>query len=106
MILKPLISINIPIFNCEDYLLRCLNSVKEQTYKNIEIVLVNDCTKDNSVIIANTFIMENPELKVKLIQHEENQGLSVVRNTGIDASVGDYIFFLDSDCYGGISNTV
>ena len=57
MILKPLISINIPIFNCEDYLLRCLNSVKEQTYKNIEIVLVNDCTKDNSVIIANTFIM-------------------------------------------------
>lgn len=97
MILKPLISINIPIFNCEDYLLRCLNSVKEQTYKNIEIVLVNDCTKDNSVIIANTFIMENPELKVKLIQHEENQGLSVVRNTGIDASVGDYIFFLDSD---------
>ena len=93
----PLISINIPVFKCEKYILRCLESVKNQTYKNLEIILVNDCTPDNSIAMINQFVQENSDLKIKLYEHEKNSGLSVVRNTGIKASKGDYIYFLDSD---------
>lgn len=93
----PLISINIPVFKCEKYILRCLESVKKQTYKNFEIILVNDCTPDNSMAIINQFVEENPDLNIKIHEHEKNSGLSVVRNTGINASEGTYIYFLDSD---------
>lgn len=93
----PLISINIPVFKCEKYILRCLESVKKQTYKNFEIILVNDCTPDNSMAIINQFVQENPDLSTKIHEHEKNSGLSVVRNTGINASDGTYIYFLDSD---------
>jgi len=93
----PLISINIPIFKCEDYIFRCLESVKNQTYQNIEIILVNDCTPDNSLSIIDKFTQDNPNLNIKLIHHTENAGLSVVRNTGIEHSNGEYIYFLDSD---------
>lgn len=96
---RPSVSINIPVYKCEKYLLRCLESVKNQTYNNLEIILVNDCTPDNSVKIAQDFISENPDLNIKLIHHEKNQGLSIARNSGIDASSGDYIYMLDSDDY-------
>lgn len=95
----PLVSINIPVYKCEDYILRCLNSVKNQTYKNLEIILVNDCTPDNSVEIINTFIKANPELNITLYHLEENEGLSIVRNKGIAESTGKYIYMLDSDDY-------
>jgi len=94
---SPLVSINIPVYKCENYIERCLESVKKQTYKNIEIVLVNDCTTDNSITIIEKFIISNPKLNINLIHHKENKGLSVVRNTGIDNSRGEYIYFLDSD---------
>ena len=94
---KPLVSINIPVFKCEKYILRCLESVKKQTYTNFEIVLVNDCTPDKSMDIIKDFIQENPILDIKIIEHDQNSGLSVVRNSGINASFGEYIFFLDSD---------
>lgn len=95
--MNPLISINIPVFKCEKYVLRCLESVRNQTYKNLEIILVNDQTTDNSVEIIENYISNNPDLNIKLIHHETNQGLSVVRNTGIENSNGEFIFFLDSD---------
>lgn len=94
---QPLISINIPVFKCEKYILRCLESVKNQTYKNLEIILVNDCTPDNSIAIINDFVQKNPDLKINIYEHVKNSGLSVVRNTGIKASEGKYIYFLDSD---------
>lgn len=94
---QPLISVNIPIFKCEKYILRCLESVKNQTYKNFEIILVNDCTPDDSMFLVSDFIKENGNLDIKIIEHAENSGLSVVRNTGIANSSGKYIFFLDSD---------
>ncbi|KFC23538.1 glycosyltransferase family 2 protein [Epilithonimonas lactis] len=94
---QPLISINIPIYNCEKYIVRCLESVKQQTYKNMEVILVNDCTPDQSMILVQDFIDANPQLNVKIIEHEKNSGLSVVRNTGIKSSLGEYIYFLDSD---------
>lgn len=98
----PLVSINIPVYKCENYILRCLESVKNQTYKNLEIILVNDATPDNSIEIIEKFISENPDLNIQLLHHEKNSGLSVVRNTGIDNSSGKYIYMLDSDDY--ISN--
>ncbi|MFV0156677.1 glycosyltransferase [Empedobacter falsenii] len=94
---QPLVSINIPVYKCEKCIIRCLESVKSQTYPNIEIILVNDCTPDNSVKLIEDFVKNNPQLDTKLYHHETNQGLSVVRNTGIDKSKGKYIYFLDSD---------
>lgn len=94
----PLVTISIPIYKCEDFLEQCLNSVLSQTYKNIEVTLINDQTPDNSVEIAEKFIAENNLKESWKIYHlEENSGLSVVRNKGIDTANGKYIFFLDSD---------
>lgn len=96
---SPLVSINIPVYKCEKYIYRCLESVKNQTYKNLEIILINDCTPDNSVEIITNYINGNPELTIKLFHFETNQGLSVVRNKGLDKSTGKYIYMLDSDDY-------
>lgn len=96
---QPLVSINIPVYKSEKYIFRCLESVKNQTYQNLEIILVNDGTPDNSVGLIEKFTQENPDLNIRLIHHKENSGLSVVRNTGIDHSKGKYIYFLDSDDY-------
>ncbi|WP_445431849.1 glycosyltransferase family 2 protein [Chryseobacterium indoltheticum] len=95
--MNPLVTISIPIFKCEKFIIRCLESVKNQTYKNLEIVLVNDCTPDDSMLLVKNFIDANPDLTIKIIEHQENSGLSVVRNNGIKASTGKYLFFLDSD---------
>ena len=95
--MNPLVTISIPIFKCEKFIIRCLESVKNQTYKNLEIVLVNDCTPDESMLLVKNFMDANPDLTIKIIKHQENSGLSVVRNNGIKASTGKYLFFLDSD---------
>lgn len=95
--MNPLVTISIPIFKCEKFIIRCLESVKKQTYKNLEIVLVNDCTPDDSMLLVKNFMDANPDLTIKIIEHQENSGLSVVRNNGIKASTGKYLFFLDSD---------
>lgn len=94
---NPLVTISIPIFKCEEFLEKCLDSVLKQTYQNLEVTLINDQTPDNSVEIAEKFI-EKYQLKDWKIYHlEENLGLSVVRNKGIDTANGKYLFFLDSD---------
>lgn len=93
----PLVTISIPIFKCETFLEKCLQSVRAQTYKNIEVTLINDRTPDNSVEIAERFIREHQLQNWKIYHLEENSGLSVVRNKGIDTAQGKYLFFLDSD---------
>jgi len=90
----PLVSVIVPVYNVEQYLDECLNSIRQQTYKNVEIIVVEDCSTDNSL---NTLTKHLEDSRVKLIQHEKNSGLSVARNTGIDAANGDYIMFVDSD---------
>ena len=95
---NPLISIIIPVYNVEDYITDCLNSILIQDYLNLEIILVNDATPDNSISIAEKAIESLKEkYKVIIINHESNKGLSAARNTGINASRGDYLFFIDSD---------
>lgn len=95
--MTPLVTISIPLFKCEDFLENCLKSVLAQTYSNIEVTLINDQTPDQSVAIAERFITKYQLQNWNIYHLEENSGLSVVRNKGIDTAKGKYIFFLDSD---------
>lgn len=88
------ISIVIPIYNAEDHLQRCVDSVLNQTEKNIEIILVDDGSKDNSIEICKNYL--NQDKRVHLI-HQENSGVSAARNRGIEQACGEYIGFVDSD---------
>lgn len=91
-----MVSIIIPVYNVEKYINRCIDSVINQTYKNIEIILVDDGSTDNSGKICDSY--EKKDERIKVI-HKENGGLSSSRNVGIDLSRGDIITFLDSDDY-------
>ncbi|WP_339316210.1 glycosyltransferase [Oceanobacillus sp. FSL W7-1304] len=91
-----LISIIIPVYNVEEYLQECLDSVLHQTYKNIEIIAINDGSSDNSLEILKTYALKNENIK---IISQENSGQSVARNKGIKIATGKYIYFLDSDDY-------
>ena len=91
-------SIVIPCYNSEQFILRPLNSLKKQVYKNLEIIVVNDGSKDNSEQVILDFIKDNQKLDVKY-RRIENSGPSTARNVGIELATGDYICFLDSDDY-------
>lgn len=91
------ISVIIPIYNVEQYLEKCVDSVLHQTFQNIEIILVNDGSTDKSDEIINRYITEYPEI-VKGVS-KCNGGLSSARNWGLDNAIGKYITFLDSDDY-------
>lgn len=92
--MKDLISIIIPVYNLEDYLERCLNSVLNQTYSNIEIIIVNDGSTDNSGKIIDEFAQKDSRIKVL---HKKNTGVSDTRNKGLEIANGDYIGFVDGD---------
>lgn len=89
------ISVIVPVYNAEKYLEACLDSLINQTKKEIEIIAINDGSKDNSLQILKEYELKYPKLIRVLSQ--ENQGLSVTRNNGIKASKGKYVFFVDSD---------
>lgn len=92
------VSIVIPVYKVEKYIERCLRSVFNQTYANIECIIVNDCTPDNSFIIAKKIIESyQGSIDFKFVEHEKNKGLSEARNTSIKMATGHYYFFLDSD---------
>ena len=93
---KDLISVIIPVYNVEKYLMRCVDSVINQTYKNLEIILVNDGSTDSSGILCDELAKNDDRIKVI---HKENGGLSDARNTGEQESKGDYIIYIDSDDY-------
>lgn len=90
-------SIIMPVFNRDDTLLRSLESVAQQTYHNFELVLIDDGSSDGSLAIARTFAAQNPHLDVKIFEHDINRGVSAARNTGLQASTGEVICYLDSD---------
>lgn len=90
-------SIIVPVYNVENYLRRCLNSIIAQTYKNFEIIIVNDGSLDNSQHIIEEYQQNYPQLIKSYIK--ENGGLSDARNYGISKSDGDFIVFVDSDDY-------
>lgn len=96
--MPPLVTVSVPLFRCEDFIEKCLESIRIQNYPNIEVTLINDQTPDNSVQIASDFI-EKHQLNWSVLHLDKNSGLSVVRNKGIETARGKYLFFLDSDDY-------
>lgn len=92
----PLISVIIPVYNVEKYLNQCINSVLNQGVKDIEIILINDGSTDNSGKICDEYAIKDNRIKVI---HKENGGLSDARNSGINLAKGKYLLFLDSDDY-------
>lgn len=88
------VSIIVPVYNTELYLERCVNSLCEQSYKNIEICLIDDGSTDNSARICDSLSLKDNRIKVI---HKKNQGVSIARKCGIEMSTGDYIAFVDSD---------
>lgn len=90
------ISVIVPVYNVEKYLRQCANSILTQTYKNIEVILVDDGSLDNSPQICDE--IAGADSRVRAI-HKTNGGLSDARNVGLEAATGDYIMFVDSDDY-------
>lgn len=90
------ISIIVPVYNSEKYLEKCISSLIYQTYKNLEIILVNDGSTDKSKDVINKFFKKDSRIKVI---NKKNSGVSDTRNIGINASSGDYLLFVDSDDY-------
>lgn len=91
---NPLISVIIPVYNVEQYLKDCINSVCNQTYTNLEIIVIDDGSTDNSGALCDEIAKTDSRIKVI---HQENQGLSAARNTGLEVCIGEYISFIDSD---------
>ena len=91
-----LISVIVPIYNIVEYLPRCVNSIRRQTYRNLEIILVDDGSTDNSGALAEKMALEDKRIRVF---HKENGGSSSARNLGLSKANGDYIGFVDSDDY-------
>ena len=94
--MEPLISVIVPVYNVEKYLPRCLQAISEQTYRNLEIILVDDGSTDCSGVICDDYVAKDPRARVI---HQPHTGLWAARNIGHDAAQGDYLFFPDGDDY-------
>ncbi len=92
--MNPLVSIIVPIYNADKYLTRCLNSIVNQTYANLEIILINDGSTDTSPNICNKYAQKDNRI---VLINKTNEGVSVARNAGIQKSNGEYVAFLDAD---------
>ncbi|CCK83183.1 Protein of unknown function [Lactobacillus equicursoris 66c] len=88
------ISVIVPVYNVQKYLDRCVDSIVKQTYPNLEIILVDDGSKDNSGTMCDGYT----DSRIKVI-HKANAGLGMARNSGIEMATGQYIMFVDSDDY-------
>lgn len=94
---KPKVSVIVPVYNTEKYLRKCLDSLADQTLKDMEIIIVNDGSKDSSPMIIKEYTDRYPERFISLTQ--ENSGQAVARNAALKICKGDYVGFLDSDDY-------
>lgn len=93
---KPIISIIVPVYQVEDYIENTMRSICKQSFKEFEVILVDDCTKDNSVNLAIN-ILKSKNIEYQLVVHKKNKGLAAARNTGIKYAKGEWIVFVDSD---------
>lgn len=94
MQIEPLVSVIVPIYKVEKYLRQCVGSITDQTYRELEIILVDDGSPDNCGAICDEYAGQDERIRVI---HQKNGGLSAARNAGLDIAKGDYIFFVDSD---------
>lgn len=91
----PLVSIVVPVYNSEKTVSKCLDSLISQTFRDVEIICVNDCSKDNSSQVLNEYVSKDNRIVV--INHEENMNAGGARNSGIKAAKGEYVCFVDND---------
>ena len=91
----PKVSIIIPVYNVEKYLERCVESVRRQTLKDIEIILVDDKSPDKCPAMCDDYALIDDRIKV--VHKDKNEGLGFARNTGLEVATGDYVAFVDSD---------
>ena len=91
---SPLVTVIVPIFNAELYLGKCIESILGQTYKKLEIVLIDDGSKDQSLLVCKKYAKNEPRI---IVIHQKNRGVSAARNTGIRTSNGKYTIFVDAD---------
>lgn len=94
---QPLISVIVPFYNAEPYIDQCIQSILNQTYQNLQIILINDGSTDNSFAIVEHYA--TTDSRIEIYSHPCNQGLSTARNTGLKYSRGEYISFIDADDY-------
>lgn len=97
MLKLPMISFVVTSYNYEKYILKTLESIKAQSYRNFEIIIIDDCSKDNSCKIIEDFISENQDLKITLIKQSSNQGQMASMIKGLESAQGQFISFIDSD---------
>ena len=95
--MNTLVSIVTPCYNASKYIKACVESVKHQTYTNWEMIIIDDCSYDNSVVVVESLIKCNPNLKIKLLKNKVNSGPAKSRNEGIKISNGSYLTFIDAD---------
>lgn len=93
----PKITVIIPVYNVDKYLSRTVDSVLMQTFKDFEVICINDCSTDNSLEVLEDFALKDN--RIKIINNEKNLGAALARNVGIDSAQGEYIYFLDADDY-------
>ncbi|MBR1829266.1 MAG: glycosyltransferase [Atopobiaceae bacterium] len=91
---RPLVSVLIPVYNAERYLARCLDSVLQQTYENVQVVAVDDGSRDGSAALLDTYAELHPQV---LVEHQANAGAAAARNRAIELAEGEYLCFLDND---------
>ncbi|MCB0311138.1 MAG: glycosyltransferase, partial [Bdellovibrionales bacterium] len=91
----PLVSLIIPVYNTEQYISECLESVRKQSYQNLEVIIIDDGSKDNAINICNRIAARDDRLKV--VSHQRNKGLPAARNTGVRCASGKYVLHVDSD---------
>lgn len=98
---EPVVTYIIPVYNAEPYIERCVRSLMEQSYGNIEYIFVDDCSQDGSMEVLRRTIDDYPERKskIKILSHSSGRGSATSRNDGLDAAGGDYVMFADSDDY-------
>lgn len=97
MVDNKLVSIIMPVWGVERYIERSLCSVMNQTYGNLEIILIDDCSTDNSIKIAKNYLLRHSYFNFRIYRHESNKGQGAARNTGLNVANGEFIFFMDSD---------
>jgi glycosyltransferase involved in cell wall biosynthesis len=94
--MNKMVSVIVPVYNCEEYLGKCMDSILKQTYEDLQVVVIDDGSTDSSQEIAERFW--KLDKRVRLI-HQENRGVSVARNRGLENSTGEYVLFVDADDY-------
>ncbi len=95
---QPLVSVVIPTFNRADLVERCLEALAQQSYRPLEVIVVDDCSSDDTSRVLSTFERAHPELSLRIMRNEEQRGANPSRNRGIAASAGELVAFEDDDC--------